>query len=233
MGSTRLPGKVVLEAAGRPLLAHMIHRVSRCRSLDGIVVAATSGQADDRIAGLVERMGVKCFRGSEEDVLGRVLQAAESYDTDVIVELTADCPLIDPDIIDQTVGLFRETEPDFCWTCGYPIGLDVRVFPTERLAEVDRLTDDPADREHVSLYFWEHPDDYRIVELVADPIHQDTIDLVVDTPEDLTLVREVFERLRPRFPAFGLSEILLLLHAHPELREINRGVVRKPVRQPA
>lgn len=230
MGSTRLPGKVMMEVLGRPLLAHMIGRLGRCRSLDGIVIAATNNPEDDRIADLTGGQGV--FRGSEEDVLGRVLLAAQNYDVDVIVELTADCPLIDPYIVDATVRQFHELEPDFCWTVGYPVGMDVRVFPTEKLAEIDRLTDDPMDREHVSLHFWEHPTEFWIEAIAADPIHQDPIALAVDTPEDFTLIRQIFERLHPRFPAFGLSEILLLLNAHPELREINRGVSRKPVRQP-
>lgn len=233
MGSSRLPGKVMMEVLGQPLLAHMIRRVRRSRLVDGIVIATTTSPADERIAELAISRHVGYYRGSQDDVLERVLVAARRFQADVIVELTADCPLIDPHIIDETIGLFREHQPDFCWTCGYPIGLDVRVFPTRKLAEIDQLTDDPADREHVSLYFWEHPDEYRIAELVADRIHQDTIDLTLDTSEDLILIRELFERLHPRFPAFGLSEILLLLNAHPELREINRGVSRKPVRQPA
>lgn len=233
MGSSRLPGKVMMEVLGQPLLAHMIRRVRRCRLVDGIVIATTTSPADERIAELAISRHVGYYRGSQDDVLKRVLVAAHRFQADVIVELTADCPLIDPSIIDETVGLFREQQPDFCWTCGYPVGFDVRVFPTEKLAEVDRLTDDPADREHVSLYFWEHPDEYRIVELVADRIHQDTIDLALDTSEDLAFIREIFEYLHPRFPSFGLSEILLLLNAHPELREINRGVSRKPVRQSA
>lgn len=237
MGSTRLPGKVLAQTAGRPLLAHMIERLDRCEHLDGIVVATTTSPADDPIVELVggseHHEHVGWYRGSEHDVLDRVLQAARQRNVDVIVEVTADCPLIDPRIVDETIVRFHKRKPDFCWTIGYPTGMEVRVFRTDTLAEIDKLTDDPADREHVSLYFWEHPEQFAIETVSADPIHRDDTALVVDTPDDLALVREIFASLYPRFPTFGLSEILLLLHAQPWLRDINRRVSRKPVRQTA
>lgn len=230
MASTRLPGKVLAIVAGRSLLAHMIERLKRCEQLDGIVVATTGSSADDPIAWTAQDMGVGWYRGSEDDVLERVLEAARANGVDVIVELTADCPLIDPAIVDRTVSRYHAVRPDFCWNVGYPDGMNVRVFSTDQLAKVDELTDDPVDREHVSLHFWEHPDDYTIETVNAPAIHQDSIALTVDEPADLVLVGLLIERLHSQFPQFGLSEILLALNYWPHMRDINRRVARKPVR---
>jgi spore coat polysaccharide biosynthesis protein SpsF len=233
MTSTRLPGKVLARAAGRPLLQHMIERLARCPALDAIVVATTTNPADDPIEALAGELGAGCFRGSEEDVLGRVLGAARADGADLIVETTGDCPLIDPAIVGEVIAAFREGEVDYCSNTlepTYPRGMDVQVFPTGVLAEVDRLTDDPADREHVSLYIYEHPQRYRLLGVRAEPPRDADLRLTVDTPEDLALVRAVFDELYPVDPAFGLSDILDLLDARPELRELNREIQQKPVR---
>ena len=155
MTSTRLPGKVLLEAVGKPLLELMVERLRRARSLDEIVVATTTEPSSDPIAALADRLGIGCFRGSEDDVLGRVLGAAQAYDAELIVETTGDCPLVDPDVLDLVVERFRVGGVDYCSNTlerTYPRGMDVEVLPTAVLEEVASLTDDPADREHVSIY---------------------------------------------------------------------------------
>jgi spore coat polysaccharide biosynthesis protein SpsF len=233
MTSSRLPGKVLAPAAGRPLLAHMIERLERCAALDAIVVATTTNASDDPVAELAEGLGAGIFRGSEEDVLGRVLSAARAHEAELIVETTGDCPLIDPVIVGEVIDRFGESGVDYCSNLlerTYPRGMEVQVFPTAVLAEVDRLTDAPADREHVSLYIYEHPDRYRLSNVRADPPRGADDRLTVDTPEDLAVVRAVFEALYPRRPAFGLSDILDLLDARPELRALNRDIEQKPVR---
>jgi spore coat polysaccharide biosynthesis protein SpsF len=228
MGSTRLPGKVMMDLGGEPMLSRMIDRVRRCRNLDDVLVATTTSPGDDPIVDMAVAKGVGYCRGSEEDVLGRVLDTADRYGVDVIVELTADCPLIDPRIIDETVAAFHDRQPDFCWNPNHPVGMSTRVFRRGGLSLVGMLTDDPTDREHVSCYFWTHPGEFEIVTVQADPIHQDEIELTVDTQDDLDLIRMIFSELYSRSPHFGLPEILLLLHQHPELREINRHVRRTP-----
>ena len=233
MTSTRLPGKVLEPAAGRPLLAHMIARLQRCTELDAIVVATTTNASDDPIVAVAESLGVGCFRGSEDDVLSRVLGAARAHAAELIVQTTGDCPLIDPAIVDRVIARFREGGAEYCASkvgVTYPRGMDVGVFPTAVLAEVDRLTDDPVDREHVTLYIYEHPERYRLVGVGADSPRDADLRLTVDTPEDLALVRAVFETLEPRDSAFGLSDILDLLDERPELRELNRDIEQKPVR---
>jgi spore coat polysaccharide biosynthesis protein SpsF len=233
MTSSRLPGKVLLEAAGKPLLEHMVERLRRARTLDAIVIATTAEVASDPIVALAERLGVGCFRGSEDDVLGRVLGAAQAHGAELIVETTGDCPLIDPAVLDLVVDQFDAGGVDYCSNTlerTYPRGLDVQAFPTAVLAEVAELTQAPADREHVSLYIYEHPERYRLRSVVSGRPELGELRVTVDTPEDYALIRAIFEALYPRDPAFGLDDFLDLLERSPALRELNRHVQQKPVR---
>jgi spore coat polysaccharide biosynthesis protein SpsF len=233
MTSSRLPGKVLLEAAGKPLLEHMIERLRRARGLEAIVIATTAEASSDPIAELADRLGVGCFRGSEHDVLARVLGAADDHGADVIVETSGDCPLIDPEVVDRVLDRFLDGGVDYCSNTlerTYPRGMDVQVFPTAVLAEVAGLTDDPADREHVSLYIYEHPERYRLRSVVSERPETAEVRLTVDMPEDYALIREIFEVLYPRDPAFGLDAILALLDERPELAALNRHVGQKPAR---
>ncbi len=234
MGSSRLPGKVLRPILGRPMLELMIERLQRARLADGVVVATTDQPADDAIAALATAVGVGCHRGSETDVLGRVLDAARLAGAELIVETTADCPLIDPAVIDQMVATFRTNPVDYCsnvLTPTYPRGLDVQVFPTRVLAEVARLTNEPADREHVSLYIYEHPERYRLLNVASGlPAAVRDLRLTVDTPLDLELVAEVFARLYPVDPCFALADIWALMEREPRLRTLNQSVQQKTVR---
>jgi spore coat polysaccharide biosynthesis protein SpsF len=233
MTSSRLPGKVLLEAAGKPLLEHMIERLRQVRGLDAIVIATTEEASSDPIAELAGRLEVGCFRGSEDDVLARVLGAAEAHGAEVIVEATGDCPLIDPRVVERVLDRFLAGGVDYCSNTlerTYPRGMDVQAFPTAVLAEVAGLTDDPADREHVSLYIYEHPERYRLRSVVSERPEAADVRLTVDTPEDYALIREIFDVLYPRDPEFGLDAILALLDERPELAALNRHVGQKPAR---
>jgi len=235
MRSTRLPGKVLLPLLGRPMLERMIERLRRVRRADVIVVATTTNPADDPIVALADSIGVASYRGSEIDVLARVLEAAQSVDAELIVETTADCPLIDPGVIDQLIHTFVANQVDYCANVlrpTYPRGLDAQVFPTRVLAEVAKLTADPADREHVSLYIYEHSDRYRLLN-VASGLPDDVAELrlTVDTPEDFELVTRVYEALYPSHPNFGLADLVALFAARPDLRAINQHVRQKSARQ--
>lgn len=235
MGSTRLPGKVMRPILGRPMLARMIERLRRVRRADAIVVATTTSPADQAIVDLTEELGVGVFRGSEDDVLARVLGAARAFGADLIVETTADCPLIDPQVIDQLIQTFLTNDVDYCANVlapTYPRGLDAQVFPTRVLAEVAELTTDPADREHVSLYIYQHPERYRLLN-VASGLDEAASRprLTVDTPADYELVTRVYHKLYPARPAFGLADILALFQREPELATLNQHVRQKAVRQ--
>lgn len=232
MASTRLPGKVLRPLAGRPMLALMIERLLRAPEVDQVVVATTVDPACDPIAALAGELGVGCFRGSEDDVLLRVLEAARHFGADLIAETTGDCPLIDPAAAGRTIRAAIAGGWDFCSNQrAYPRGLDVRVFPTAVLAEVNRLTSDQADHEHVSIYIKDHPERYRVHWLPPElPPEVLALRLTVDTPEDFALVSRVFEALYPANPAFGLAEVAAYLAAHPEVAALNRAVEQKAAR---
>jgi spore coat polysaccharide biosynthesis protein SpsF len=232
--STRLPGKVLLPIVGKPMLALMIERLQRARTIDEIVIATSANPADDAIALLATDMGAHVFRGSEEDVLDRVVKAAQSRDADIIVETTGDCPLIDPGIVDKVVGDFLMGGADFVSNVlphTTPRGTDVRVFWAKDLAEINVRSQDPADHEHVSLHFWEHPERYRCRNVETDlPEAAAHLRLTVDESADLELVREVYQRLYPSNPAFTLADVLQLLDQQPGLAAINRHTPQKAVR---
>ena len=234
MRSSRLPGKVLKPILGKPMLGLMIERVKRAKTIDGIVVATTVNPDDDPIVEMAEKFNVGYFRGSEEDVLARVLGAARHFEADVIVETTGDCPLIDPAIVDKVVSDYRMGGADFVsnnLVYSTPRGMDVRVFSTEKLAEIDMRTKDPADREHVSLYFWEHPEKYNLRNVVTDlPPEVANLRLTVDTLEDFQLIQSVFEALYVKEKIFPFADIINLFERIPELAQINQDIKQKPVR---
>ena len=232
MRSSRLPGKVIALLGGRPALARLIQRLQRAERLDGIVVATTTNPSDDVLEDLAATAGVACFRGSEDDVLDRVLKAAQGAGADVIVEMTGDCPLIDPAIVTNVLEVYMSDDRLDYVTNGladtYPRGMDVQVFSTRILDEVARVAHRPEDREHVSLHIYEHPDRYVVRDVPGDlaPRHRN-VRLTLDTPEDLALIRAVFDELHPANPAFSLDDILALLDRQPDLLKLNRHVVQR------
>jgi spore coat polysaccharide biosynthesis protein SpsF len=234
MSSTRLPGKVLRQIMGQPMLALLVKRLQCAQQLDGIVVATTVNPADDPIETLTRKLGVGCFRGSEEDVLGRVLQAANAFAADVVIEITGDCPLIESTKVDEMLSSFMQMSIDFMVNRldgSYPDGLGLRIFRKELLQEIDHLTKDPVDREHVTIYVWEHPELYSIHHFNnhLNPKYWD-LRLTVDTSEDFDLISKIFEELYPANRNFGLPEIIDLLERKPEMFDINRHITNKPVR---
>ena len=235
MNSTRLPGKVLLPACGKPLLAHQIERLQRVPSLDAIVVATTVNSIDEPIVELARMLGVGCFRGSEEDVLSRVLGAAQAYDADVIVEITGDCPAIDPDIVQHCIDKYFVTGADYVSNTlkrTYPGGMNVQVFSTKILAEVEYTTrGDMVAREHVSLPIYEHPERYNLYNVEAPPeLSRPDIVIEVDVPADYDMIKAIFESLYPVNPEFGLTEILAFLDAHHEVEDLNKNARRQTAR---
>lgn len=234
MRSERLPGKVLLPILGRPNLALMVERLQRVPSIDAIVIATTEHVSCDPIESLARELGVGCFRGSEEDVLDRVLRASREAQADIIVETTGDCPLIDPPTVEKVIQTFLANDIDYCSNTlrrTYPRGLDTQVFPLRVLEEVARRTSDPADHEHVSLYIYEAPGRFRLLN-VESGYGRDVADLrlTLDTPSDFTLIRTVYEELYPTNPEFTLPNIVALFARRPELADINPHVQQKKVR---
>jgi spore coat polysaccharide biosynthesis protein SpsF len=234
MTSSRLPGKIVRPILGQPMLALLIERLRRAKHIDDVIVATTSNATDDVVEALCRQVGAGCFRGSEEDVLDRVLRAAHAHRVELIVEITGDCPLIDPVIVDRLVEMYREGGSDYVANVlrrTFPRGLDTQVFPTSVLDEVVRLTDDPVDHEHVSLYIYEHPERFRLRNLESGlPERYWDLRLTVDTLEDFSLITAIYEALYPVNPAFGLGDVLALLDRRPELAALNQSIQQKAVR---
>ncbi len=233
MTSSRLPGKVLAEAEGVPMLELMIERLRFVPELDEIVVATTSNPTDDDVEVLARRLGVGVWRGSEDDVLTRVLEAATAYKVDVIVELTGDCPLIDPALVSETIQYYRMAGVDYVSNGrkpGYPMGMGVQVFGTAVLRDVAARTSDPVEHEHVSLYIYRHPEIYSLSGIDAPPAYaRPNMRLTLDTKEDLAVIRAVFEALRPKRRNFSLAEIISFMDAHPEIAAINAAVVQRHV----
>lgn len=232
MTSSRLPGKVLLDLAGKPALQQLVERLRRSRYLDEVVVATTDRPTDDPVAEMCRRIGCPVFRGSEDDVLVRVLGAAQSVSGDLIVEITGDCPAVDWRHIDLLIETFFAGQYDYVANVAgprpYPVGFEVQVFPTAVLAEVDRLTQNPVDHEHVSLYIYSHPERYRIHYLEAGPdLYRPEIEITLDTAEDYQLIQSVFQALLPEKPDFSALDVIELLRQKPELLALTRQVKRK------
>ncbi len=231
MGASRFPGKVVQPIAGVPALARMIRRVRQAASLDGIVVATTDKPGDDPVAALAEAEGVAVFRGSEDDVLDRVLRAQQSMDagldTHVVVELCGDCPLIDPAVIDRAVAAFLEGDADIVTTTSpqsYPHGMDVEVFALADLADMAARIDDREVREHVSLEFYRRPERYRLRNLEAPAdAHAPDVRLLLDYPADLATLDAVCRAVEAAHGArFTTADVLAVLRANPKLADACR-----------
>jgi spore coat polysaccharide biosynthesis protein SpsF len=235
MGSSRLPGKVLMDINGRPALSRLVERLRACDSLDDIVVATSTDPRDEAIVAWAERAGVAVHRGSEDDVLQRVVDAQRRMNSDVVVEVTGDCPLLCPEIIDMGVATFFANDVDVVTNArrpSYPMGADVQVFRTADLAWVAENVSDPAVREHVSLYFYEQPEKYRIIHLMAPPRwHAPRYRLQLDYEQDLAFIRAVYARLEPvHGGVFGLEEIMALLRREPQLVRLNIDCEEKAAR---
>jgi spore coat polysaccharide biosynthesis protein SpsF len=230
MSSTRLPGKTLLELGGRSVLANVVARVQAASLIDRVVVATTTDDVDDAIVAEASRLGVPAFRGSREDVLDRFLGAATAYDAAIVVRVTSDCPLLDPDVIDRVVQALLDSGADYASNTiqrSYPRGLDVEAFRVDTLRLAATEATMPEDREHVTTFVHRHPERFRRASVVGSHDHSHHR-WTLDTHEDLEFLREVFAyaRITPdRTPGFG--ELLDTVDAHPEIASINAGVRQK------
>jgi spore coat polysaccharide biosynthesis protein SpsF len=235
MTSTRLPGKVLKEVLGKPLLEYQVERLRQVGNADEIVIATTVNDSDEPIVALAHRLGVHVVRGSEHNVLSRYHDAATAIGADVVVRVTSDCPLIDPDVVEAVIADFvaRHGECDFMATDlerSYPIGMDVEVFSFAALH--DAFTEAVAEEEleHVTPFIYRRPGRYRLANHRGpDGIahHRWT----VDTPDDFVLVAHIFEALYPSNPHFRLADIVDLLARHPDWAAINAHVQQKTLSQ--
>jgi len=232
MGSTRLPGKVMKKLKGKPVLWHDIQRIKQSKMIDEIVIATTTKKQDNIVHENALKWGVKSFRGSEEDVLKRYYGAAKEYKADIIVRVTSDCPLIDPNISDEVIEFYLKTNYNLVTNAGiykekrtFPRGFDTEVFSFKVLEEAFEKATEKFQREHVTPYIYEHYNNdlgfYK-----SDSDYSD-LRLTLDTREDLKLIRKIYEELYKGEHNFYFEEILSLFKNNPKLQEINKNIKQK------
>jgi spore coat polysaccharide biosynthesis protein SpsF len=235
MGSSRLPGKVLYDINGKPAIERLVNRLRLCKEIDEIIIATTDKPGDDKLAEWAIQNQLPLFRGSEEDVLNRVVNAQQLLKSDIVVEVTGDCILLDPNIIDLGIRTYLANSFDVVTNArvaSYAQGLDVQVYSLKILEYVEKNIQDPAVREHVSLYFYENPKLYSVCNMIAPPQwERPNLRLQLDYQEDLELIRELYRRLEPRWGyAFGVERIIDELNSDPNLEKINASCIEKAVR---
>jgi spore coat polysaccharide biosynthesis protein SpsF len=228
-GSTRLPGKVLEDLGGRPVLEWVVRAAQAAHQIDTVIVATSTQAGDDSVAALAGSLGVPVVRGSEDDVLSRFVAALDAHPADAVVRLTADCPLLDPTLIDAVAGAWAAAPThDYVSTvlvrC-LPRGLDVELITAHALRALDR-TAVGHDRVHVTSGAYADPTTYRLLGLCVTPVAGD-LRVTLDTREDLVLLRALVAELPDAPPAW--RDVVAVLRARPDLVAINSGVVQKPL----
>jgi spore coat polysaccharide biosynthesis protein SpsF len=227
MGSRRLPGKMLMDVGGHPLMDHAIARLRSARTVDAVVIATTDSPLDDPIAERSEHLGIPVFRGSEADVLDRYTQAARLYEADAIIRVTGDCPLLDPKEVDRAVRTFTDDVSLEYVALGYsyPEGFGVEVVSRNALESAWREASDPSDREHVTPFVQRHKDRFK-AGWVEWPEDLSRFRVTVDEERDLRVVSEVLDALTPEDPMPGLGKVVEFLKAHPDVAMANRDAIR-------
>ena len=226
MGASRLPGKTLADVSGQPMLSHVVRRARQVGGVDQVVVATSENPADEVIVSFCKERNIACFRGSEDDVLDRYFSAARHFEAEVVVRVTADCPMLDPGVVDRVIDRFEGGEWDYVSNVlryTYPDGLDTEVLGIETLERAWREATLASDREHVTTYVRNHPTLFRLANVENDE-DLSAMRWTVDEPEDLEFVRTVFAEIRSA--SFGMTEVLRLLGNNPELSEVNSGFRR-------
>ena len=232
MGSTRLPGKVMELIAGETMLVRVVKRTRRASLIDSVVVATTMGRMDEPIVEECKKLNAPVFRGSEDDVLDRYYRAALACHAANVVRITSDCPLIDPEEIDKVVREFLDCKSDYASNClerTYPRGLDTEVMTIEALGRAWQEAREHYQRAHVTPYIYENP---RLFKLCSVKTHGNYSKhrWTVDTPEDLTFIRAIYQRLDQRVDS-SWKEILSVLSKEPQLVELNRNIHQKAMEE--
>ena len=229
MGASRLPGKVLLDLSGRPVLSWVVRAATAADGVDQVVVATTDDQRDDPVAALAAELGVAVVRGSETDVLERFVHALDTHPADAVIRLTADCPLLDPALIAQVAAAWRaDQELDYVATTlvrTLPRGLDVELVRAGALRDAHAVATGPH-REHVTSLLYTQPEGRRLLGIVVHP-PADDLRVTLDTPEDFTLLQQLAEQRGDRPPRW--DEVVATLRARPDLVAINAHVEQKQV----
>jgi spore coat polysaccharide biosynthesis protein SpsF len=230
MGSTRLPGKVLKDLAGATVLERVVSRVRRCRLVSDVAVATSAEPADDVILNECQRLGTEAFRGSEQDVLDRYYRAAQQAGAEVVVRITSDCPLIDPEVSDKTIQKFLVERPDYASNAlerTYPRGLDTEVMTFAALECAWTEARQAYQREHVTPFLYQHPERFKLLSVKGDHDYSQ-YRWTLDTPEDLEFLRAVYARSIDH-QDLSWRDVLNIVQREPELAEMNRHIVQKTI----
>ena len=239
MTSTRFPGKVLAPLLGEPMILRQLERVCRARHLEGLIVATSNDPSDDPLVEVLQSAGYLVFRGPLDDVLSRFIGAIDDFESrndhtvDVLVRLTADCPLASPAVIDEVISAFQNSDSDYLsntMSPTYPDGLDVEVVKVSVLREVAAVATDPPEREHVTLGVYRRKSAYTIGNH-ADSSNNSELRWTVDTPQDLAFVSHVYAELYPENPNFEYKDVLAYLQKFPGKSRTEKDAVRNAALQ--
>lgn len=226
MSSTRLPGKVLMPLVDKPVLWHVVNRIRACKTIAEVVIATSTDATDDAIEDWCRSENVSCYRGSLNDVLDRYYQAGLIHSANAVVRITADCPAVDPTIVDEVVNGYLAGGYEFYGLAGeFPDGLDCTVFAFSALARAWREAALPSEREHVGPYVEKHPEIFKsggFTKFTGLSHHRWTL----DEPRDYDFLQAVFSRLHQENKIFLASDVLALLENEPELININSSIIR-------
>ena len=229
MGSTRLPGKVMMNVEDqKPVLYFVIKQLQECKLIDKIIVATTTNEEDEEIVNYIKNLGIDCFRGNPKDVLDRYYQCAKEYSISSVVRIPSDKPLIDPEIVDKVISMFENNSYDYITNFlpnpTFPSGTEVEIFSINALKKAWENAKLPSEKEHVTPYFSNHQDEFKITH-IKNSENLSHLRWAVDKMEDLKLVRKIVSKIKKR--PILMKNIVDLFSKEPELTEINRNVNRK------
>jgi spore coat polysaccharide biosynthesis protein SpsF len=229
MSSTRLPGKVLLPILGKPIIWHIYERMKFSKKIDLICVSTSNNPTDDKVEEFCKKNGIEVFRGSEENLVSRHLDAAKKYDADAIVRVTADCPFVDPEIIDELVMLF-EKNPDADYITNtikrtYPIGLDVEIIPTRILEKFLPKSENPTFYEYfIGLHMIDNQNEFKCIGLELS--EEKTLRWTIDYKEDYEFVKKIFALLYKKNNIFLMNDIFTILEKYPDIQKINSMYIK-------
>ena len=231
MSSTRLPGKVMMPVLGKPILHYLVEMLKSVPSIDEIVLATTINKTDDRLIEFAISENISYFRGSEDDVMLRVVEAADSVSADIVVEITGDCPIIDPQIVEQTILMYMANNADYVsngHVRSFPDGMDTQVFALDILKKSLSMTNELLDHEHVTLHIRDNPQLFTKINFVAPPeLDWPELGLTLDEQHDYNLLKIIIEHFSQESILFSCLDVVQFLRSRPDLVAINNNVLRK------
>ena len=234
MASSRLPGKVLKKIMGKPMLLYQIERIKKSILIDDVIVATSTSSADDAIEAFAREYGINFFRGSENDVLQRIVDTLRHFKVEIHVEFMGDNPIPDANVVDSIIGFYLKNHDRYDYVTNalkttFPPGFEVFVYPSKTLYEAEKGVKDAALREHVGLHIYSQPDKFQIMNIEAPDCIRQYVDFhfEVDTQEDFEVIKSILEHFYPENPCFSMTQAIGYLAEHRELAEKNKNIPRR------